>query len=336
MDPFDTFFSKEEKILRAFGGKIVFRNGNELVMTVLVTLLCTATENLKYFLMSNVQRDIDWKRVEKMSSMQLEEYKRSGRFGIASTIITIGQCDLLVDPKSNPLGIKFIDGQHRRATWADIIQQAPEMCICQDILVKINKYKTVDAMEEDFRIINDNFVPVNRYFLNATIKDVADQVVNWLRETYPKTIFKMSDRPQVPFINLDIVRHHLGQCAQISAMIEKKRGDSQLVAKWVIKRLRSLNNTLVQKSDDCVYFKKLMRITLPKVQEKLDKCNRGDNPCFLGVYGDCEWIEKALLADGELVDDEDDVEDEDEDEDVDEDEEEDEIRPRKIRIRTFN
>lgn len=323
----------EQKVIDAFGGKLVFRNKKELLMTVPVTKLINNTRPLKEFVLKHVQRDIDHERVEKISLMQREEYKRSGIYPIASTIIILGKCPQAVT-EHNPFGLRIVDGQHRRGAWVDINTYDPTSCAGQLTLVKICSYTTLIEMEEDFRIINDNWVPVNKYHLKVIVKDVVDGVVEWMKKTYSKSFFRPTEKPQRPHINLIQVCHALAENDRVLSLIDSTDNDILRIIKIICNRITKYNQILEDRIDEPSIFREKNE-SMKKILQRIDKCLAADQPCFLGMESNCEWVGHALeikdKPSTEEETDEEETETEEEETETEEEEESIKIKP-KIKI----
>lgn len=285
--------SEERQIMAMFSGQIILKNKRELVMTVPVTKLIEKTRPLREFTLKNVQRDIDHLRVEKMSLAQQETYKKTGTYPIASTIIILGRCEQ-ASTDNNPLGLRIIDGQHRRGVWVDLNKVSPEICATQLTLVKVCKFASLLEMEEAFRVINDNWVPINKYYLRLTVREVADGVATWMKKTYGSTMFRTSSTPQRPHINLEHVCKCLSETPKVLSLIDQSDNDTAQTIKVICLSFKRYNDYLGQIAEDEPGALKEGRETMKSILKRIEKCNASDVPCFLGLESDCAWISHAL------------------------------------------
>lgn len=294
-DPFEPLIStgkpQKKTFLQSTCGNVVIYNGNEILVKLLVLNFLEATTPLNEFLMDNVQRKIDWVRVDKMSHIQEEEFKNRGRFGIASTIITCGKCDALITP-NNPFGLKIIDGQHRRGVWEHINKFDHNQLINIEIIIKISTYDNYDKMVEDFQIINDNWVPVSKYYLKHCIREIVDGVLEWFIKTYEKSFFKKSDKPIRPHLSKEEIKNKLSNSERVNDIIEASNGNIQISIQNICSRLYNFNNIL--KNYTPIQFKEKPTDRSDKLLELFNKCHNCEKPTYFGMIRNCGWIEQAL------------------------------------------
>lgn len=294
-DPFDKLLSagKQQKktFLQSIGGNVVLQNGNEMLIKMFVTNFLETTTPLDEFLMDNVQRKIDWVRVDKMTHIQEEEFKNRGRFGIATTIITCGKCDELIT-KNNPFGLKIIDGQHRRGVWEHINKFDHNQLINLEIIVKISTYESYDKMIEDFQLINDNWIPVSQYYLKHCIREAVDNVLVWFQKTYDKSLFKKSDNPYRPNLSIEEIKNKLSDSKCVNDIILYSNGNIQMSTQIICSKIDKYNNKL--KNYTPIQFKEKPTDRSQKLAELLNKCQNCEKQTFLGMIRNCGWINQAL------------------------------------------
>lgn len=294
-DPFDILITarkpQKKTFIQAIGGNVMLHNGNEMLVKMFVTSFLEITTPLNEFLMDNVQRKIDWERVDKMKDTQVEEFKTRGRFGIATTIITCGKCNDLIT-KNNPFGLKIIDGQHRRGVWEHINKFDHNQLINLEIIVKISTYDSYDKMIEDFQLINDNWIPVSKYYLKHCIRDVVDGVLIWFKETYDKSLFKNSNNPYRPNLSIEEIKNKLSNSEHVNDIIMSSNGNIQMSIQTICSKINNYNNIL--KNYTPIQFKEKPTDRSTKLAELLCKCQNCEKPTFLGMIRNCGWIDQAL------------------------------------------
>ena len=283
--------SAGKTLLQSMGGTVVLHNGDECVIRTYVTNFLAATTPLPAFLMDNVQRKIDWERVDKMFHLQEAEFEKRKRFGIASTMITLGHCKELKSP-TNPFGLKFIDGQHRRGVWENLQKFHKEKLICVEILIKICVYENYTHMIEDFQVINDNWIPVSQYYLKSRTKEVVDGVILWINRTLDHSLFRPAANPQRPHLNWDRIKEKLADHSRISDLILECDGNTEKSIRLICQKIVRYNTRLQTYTP--IQFKEKSRDDLHMIEARMRECARVPKPTFLGMFGNCSWIDHAL------------------------------------------
>jgi hypothetical protein len=324
MESGDDFFGQsqhhnlEPKMVQMFGGKVILRNGNEIIISAYVTNFLDIVKTSEDFLMDNVQRKIDYERVEKMCGIQEKEFQQRGRYGIALTLITLGQCSALIS-KNNLFGLKITDGQHRVCVWESLRKYQKETLISLEIMFKICRYEHYTQMIDDFQIINDQWVPVSQYYLKVKIRDVADGVIAWISETVDQSLIKPSKNALQPHLNLDRIREHMSSNVRVSDKINQFGGDTGKTVRFICNKIWQYNTSLKRKS--VVDFREKRSDCLRKLEKRLDKCRSVNPRILLGMEKNYVWIDHALDPKVNIPDEDED--DEDDDDEVCEDEDDD-------------
>jgi hypothetical protein len=272
------------------GGEIVVDNVSEVVVVVPVLDLIRILTPIQDFYLTG-QRSIDEERVESMYMFQVNEYKTTGHYSIATTMISLGYCSTLHNPK-------VLDGQHRLAVLRRVGKFYPNTLTNERTFIKIFKVESETDMLERFQIINRNYVPVPLYNLDENLKAIVDGVIRWFRLSFDLSFFRTPPTGEVlrPHINLDglgkNLRDWLSDNKRVQDLVAGQNVDISKSIQLICDKLESRNNYLKNRNSEDFMISERDASPCNKAHQK---CLSAKKQLFLGMKKNHELIEEALI-----------------------------------------
>lgn len=235
------------------------------------------------------QRDIDFKRIERLSNEQIDDYKKYNGYGIVLCPIVFGYCEQ--GNHRNKYHMCVVDGNHRLNVLKELLHFSPVQLDGVDIPIRIFRAHTMEELRSYYVTINQNYVPHTPYDLDDTKKAICDGVTQWLRQQYDKCFFSPSEQPKRPNLSLKNLRMELSMSQPLRDIIEDHAGDVEHCVAHVCRQIDVFNRFL--HNQDYVYFmKKQSTRERTACVNAHNKCRESEKPLYLGLLTDC--VNKAL------------------------------------------
>jgi hypothetical protein len=223
-------------------GTMVRRGSRELLLSVDVDRLCEALSDQRDSLLAlRCQRAVDPERVTQLYNRQMDEHAQYGDFGILNAPVVLGHCAELQHPMTNHYGITIIDGQHRIEVLKEIRAKNPHMLYGYRTVIRVFLATSVGDLEDYFREINRNWVPVPLYNLTPVIQGAVDRIIGWMIEKYGGCYFTESRVAKRPQILLGQLREKLGENVLLHKVLDTYRLNPSAAIEYICHKFDEYN-----------------------------------------------------------------------------------------------
>jgi len=235
-------------------------------------------ENLHYEdLSGEIQRNIDGEHLQNLIKYQEKYYQQNKIYSFPVPFVFCSLSNKLI----------LVDGQHR---YECIKHLHSKNSLKHYMLVSVITIKNIEEYETYFIAINHN-KPVILYKNMEDWKNVLKKLETKFKNEWPMYI-KNTENPQLPHLNLDKMKQYIDDNSVI-----KKLG---LSAKEFMEEIKELNNFYKlywkQSIKDKNYIKNIDTL-IPKCTDK-----NPDNPLYLSIYKNFEWIDRIVYKVRENID----------------------------------
>ena len=225
---------------------------------------------------ANIQRLLNDEHVDYLVNDQIEEYKKNGMFSILQSIT----CGDLNNKRY------ILDGQHRIAAFKHLHNL--NYPLDQNIPLIIYHTNSLEELKYYYKRINKHH-PINPLEISDTWFKYGKQFCVWLKNQFGEYIKNTNKTCNCPNINLREVMIYIKKRNVFQRLNDIMLDDDLL---HVFQRsILSINDYLKQNVE---VLRKLQFTS--DFKRKIEKCytKNEDNPCFLGIWRQFEWIEIAI------------------------------------------
>lgn len=247
---------------------------NNRVCIVEATALLRALYNPSLLMFASmggdIQRNLDHEHLASLKQYQTEHKRARGFYSFPNPIF-VAKCKGCY---------AVLDGQHRLETIR-ILQQSESAPI--PVLVSVFDLQDLDEYDDLFVALNKN-KPVRLYRNLKGWKEVLKQLESYFQRTFPKYL-KTSKKPAVPHINLDSLMAFMDE----NSMVER----IGLGYEALVREIEELNFCYRYHWKELLHDRKYVT----GAEKKAEKCKAKDpdNPLFLGIFADFEWLKRIEL-----------------------------------------
>lgn len=279
-DLFDLLDLSPEQLL--FQNPIVSYGKNTKQYLVDALSLLDFLTPIQDFIYTKRNRPIDNSHVLKIKSSQEKQYETFGYYPILSSMICLAKCP--------EIGLKILDGQHRLFVLSDLAHWHRERFTDAKIVVKIFTAQDEAEMYAHFVEINDNHMPVSKYYIDEDMKKIVDIIVRKLNSTYSSDFFTTAKTSHRPNISTEALPKELSSSQKVKEFVELSEDPFDKTADALFAIFKSYNDYLSRLS----YAGFMKSASDNAVFNAHKKCFEHKTPLYLGLYSGFEWIANAF------------------------------------------